>query len=221
LKRYLVALGRVRIAQSPGDYPSARGQQRFNGLMTVPVASIGRLVTEPDRRQPPAMGFTDKPAIDLPHADPDAAVRRQIAVALRHHHRHAPADVVRDYGIGESGVEHLGLPSRHSYRAHCVGTGTARAAAGTIFHRSATATHGRPAGAGRLGGRGVLVLRSHSAGYGARAGEWAGQRPGHPGTHGGHRTWRPAPNQYQSGMDGSETALPTSYKRPEKVLDPN
>jgi hypothetical protein len=58
------------------------------------------------------MGRTDQLAIDLPDADPDATIRRQIAVALRHHHRHAPAGVVGDYGIGESGIEHFGFPSR-------------------------------------------------------------------------------------------------------------
>jgi hypothetical protein len=54
------------------------------------------------------MGRTDQLAVDLPHADPDAAIRRQIAVALRHHHRHAPAGVVGNYRVWESGIEHLG-----------------------------------------------------------------------------------------------------------------
>jgi hypothetical protein len=76
----------------------------------IPITSTV-LVVEPDRRQPVAMAFADKPAIDLPRADADATVHRQVAVKLRHGHRDAPASVVGDYRIGESGIEHSGFPS--------------------------------------------------------------------------------------------------------------
>jgi len=52
------------------------------------------------------MGFADEPAIDLPRADADATVHRQVAVKLRHGHRDAPASVVGNYRVRESGVEH-------------------------------------------------------------------------------------------------------------------
>src|ERR1700733_5578791 len=87
------------LSHSPG-----RGRARW----LWPTLSSVRLVGEPDRRDPAAMGRTHQLAIDLPHADPDAPVGRQVA---RHHHRHAPAGVVGDYGIGESGIEHR-FPSR-------------------------------------------------------------------------------------------------------------
>ena len=51
--------------------------------LSLANGGFARLIAIPDRRQPVAMGFADQPPIDLPHADADAAVRRQVAVELR------------------------------------------------------------------------------------------------------------------------------------------
>jgi hypothetical protein len=68
----------------------------------------GRLVAEPDF-QLAGMRFADEPPSSLERAFADASIHRQAVLEFRQRHRRAPAGIVRDYRVGESGIEHSGF----------------------------------------------------------------------------------------------------------------